>query len=136
LTGGGKGEGDFFPLIGWGFWAIGSKMMTRHFNTSSISFWISLSGIVFLSIYLVFQRDLMVNKHVLYAVPIGLVSLVAILGFYKALKIGPASVVVPLTNMYVIFPVLYGFIFLRETITTTRILGIVFAIIATVFLSL
>lgn len=126
----------FIALIGWGFWAIGSKMMTRHFNTSSISFWISLSGIVFLSIYLVFQRDLMVNKHVLYAVPIGLVSLVAILGFYKALKIGPASVVVPLTNMYVIFPVLYGFIFLRETITTTRILGIVFAIIATVFLSL
>lgn len=126
----------FIALIGWGFWAIGSKMMTRHFNTSSISFWISLSGIVFLSIYLVFRRDLMVNKHVLYAVPIGLVSLVAILGFYKALKIGPASVVVPLTNMYVIFPVLYGFIFLRETITTTRILGIVFAIIATVFLSL
>ncbi len=78
----------------------------------------------------------MVNKHILYAVPIGLVSLVAILGFYKALKIGPTSVVVPLTNMYVIFPVLYGFIFLRETITTTRILGIVFAIIATIFLSL
>jgi len=78
----------------------------------------------------------MVNKHVLYAVPIGLVSLVAILGFYKALKIGPASVVVPLTNMYVIFPVLYGFIFLRETITTTKIAGIVFAIMATVFLSL
>lgn len=78
----------------------------------------------------------MVNKHVLYAVPIGLVSLVAILGFYKALKIGPASVVVPLTNMYVIFPVLYGFIFLRETITTTRILGIIFAVLATIFLSL
>lgn len=126
----------FIALVGWGFWAIGSKMMTRHFNTSSTSFWIALSGIVFLSIYLVFQRDLMVNKHVLYAVPIGLVSLVAILGFYKALKIGPASVVFPLTNMYVIFPVLYGFIFLKETITTTRILGIVFAIIATVFLSL
>lgn len=126
----------FIALVGWGFWAIGSKMMTRYFNTSSTSFWISLSGIVFLSIYLVFQRDLMVNKHILYAVPIGLVSLVAILGFYKALKIGPTSVVVPLTNMYVIFPVLYGFIFLRETITTTRILGIVFAIIATIFLSL
>ena len=126
----------FIALIGWGFWAIGSKMMTRYFNTSSTSFWISLSGIIFLSIYLVFRRDLMVNKHVLYAVPIGLVSLVAILGFYKALKSGPASVVVPLTNMYVIFPVLYGFIFLKETITTTRILGIVFAIIATVFLSL
>ncbi len=78
----------------------------------------------------------MVNRHVLYAIPIGLVSLVAILGFYKALKIGPASVVVPLTNMYVIFPVLYGFIFLKETITTMRVFGIVFAILATILLSL
>ncbi len=78
----------------------------------------------------------MINKQILYAVPVGLVSLIAILGFYKALKIGPASVVVPLTNMYVIFPVLYGFIFLKETINTTRVLGIIFAVLATIFLSL
>ena len=126
----------FIALIGWGFWAIGSKMMTHYFNTSSTAFWISLWGIIFLSIYIGFHRDLMVNRHVLYAIPIGLVSLVAILGFYKALKIGPVSVVVPLTNMYVIFPVLYGFIFLKETITTMRVFGIVFAILATIFLSL
>jgi transporter family protein len=126
----------FIALIGWGFWAIGSKMMTRYFNTSSTSFWISISGIFFLSIYLVLRRDLMINKQILYAVPVGLVSLIAILGFYKALKIGPASVVVPLTNMYVIFPVLYGFIFLKETINTTRVLGIIFAVLATIFLSL
>jgi len=126
----------FIALIGWGFWAIGSKIMTHNFNTSSTAFWISLWGIIFLSIYLGFHRDLMVNRHVLYAIPIGLVSLVAILSFYKALKIGPVSVVVPLTNMYVIFPVLYGFIFLKETITTMRVFGIIFAILATIFLSL
>jgi len=126
----------FVALVGWGLWAIGSKMMTRYFNTSSTSFWISISGIFFLTVYLIFRRDLMINKQIWYAVPVGLVSLIAILGFYKALKIGPASVVVPLTNMYVIFPVLYGFIFLRETISTTRILGIVFAVLATIFLSL
>ena len=78
----------------------------------------------------------MVSRHVLYAIPIGLVSLIAVLGFYKALKIGPASVVVPLTNMYVIFPVLYGFIILKETITTMRVFGIIFAILATILLSL
>jgi transporter family protein len=126
----------FIALIGWGFWAIGSKMMTRYFNTSSTSFWISISGIIFLSIYLIFRRDLMINRQILYAVPVGLVSMIAILAFYKALKIGPASVVVPLTNMYVIFPVLYGFVFLKETISTTRVLGIIFAVLATIFLSL
>lgn len=111
--------------------------MTRYFNTSSTSFWISVSALVFLSIYLLFRRDLMVNKQVvLYAIPIGLISLVAILSFYKALKAGPTSVVLPLTNMYVLLPVLYGFIFLKETINATRILGIIFAVLATILLSL
>lgn len=126
----------YIALIGWGFWAIGSKMMTRYFNTSSTSFWISLFGFVFLSIYLIFRKDLMVNKHIFFAVPVGLVSIIAILSFYKALKIGPASVVVPLTNMYVIFPVLFGFIILKETISITRILGIIFALLAAILLSL
>ena len=126
----------FIALIGWGFWALGSKIVTRHFNTASTSFWISLWAMVFLSIYVIFRRNLMINKYVFYTIPIGFVSLFAILGFYKALKIGPASVVVPLTNLYVLFPVLYGFIILKEAITVTRILGIVFAVLATVFLSL
>ncbi len=127
---------SFIALVGWGFWAIGSKIMTRYFNTVSTSFWISFWAIIFLSIFLLFRKNLMINSYVFYTIPIGLISLVAILAFYKALKIGPASVVVPFTNMYVLFPVLYGFIFLRESITTTRILGIICAILATVFLSI
>jgi len=78
----------------------------------------------------------MVNNYAFYAAPIGLVSIIAMLAFYKALKIGPVSVVIPLTNMYLIFPVLFGFIVLKETITITRVLGIFFAILATVLLSL
>lgn len=126
----------FIALVGWGIWAIGSKIMTRYFNAASISFWISLWTIIFLSIYLIFRRNLLINKYVFYAVPIGFISLFAILAFYRALKIGPASVVIPLTNMYVLFPVLYGFIVLKETIAVTRVLGILFAILASIFLSL
>jgi len=123
-------------LTGWGFWAIGSKIMTRYFNTVSTSFWISFWALIFLSTYVIFKRNLMINRHVFYAIPVGLTSLVAILAFYKALRIGPASVVVPLANMYVLFPVVYGFVVLGEAITTTRILGIICAILATVLLSL
>ena len=123
-------------LIGWGFWAIGSKYMTKYFNAINISFWLSVWPIIMMLVYFAFKRELVVNKHIFIAIPVGIASLVAILAFYHALKIGPASVVVPLTNMYVIFPVLYGFILLKEPITLTRILGIVFAVIATIFLSL
>jgi uncharacterized membrane protein len=126
----------FIALVGWGFWAIGSKIMTRYFNPASTSFWISLWAIVFLTVYIVIRKDFEINTHVLIGIPIGAVSLIAILGFYTALKHGPTSVVLPLTNLYVIFPVLYGFIFLKESITVQRIIGIVFAIAASILLSL
>lgn len=123
-------------LIGWGLWAIGSKIMTRHFNTVSIAFWLSLSSLIFLSLFILLRRNLMVNNYVFLAIPIGLVSMVAMLALYYALKIGPASVVMPIANMYIIFPVLFGFIFLQEAITLPRVLGIACAILATVFLSI
>ena len=78
----------------------------------------------------------MINKYVIYTIPIGLVSLIAIIAFYKALSIGPSSVVLPLTNMYVILPVLFGFLVLKEAVTLPRVLGIIFAILAAVFLTL
>jgi transporter family protein len=123
-------------LVGWGFWAIGSKILTRYFNTLSTTFWISFWSIIFLALFIFFRRGLMVNKYVLYALPVSLISLVAIIGFYKALSIGPSSVVLPLTNLYVIIPVLFGFIVLKEPVTLIRVLGIIFAVIATVLLTL
>ena len=126
----------YIALIGWGFWAIGSKIITRYFNTLSTSFWISFWAILFLIPIILLRKDLMVNKYVVYTIPVSLVSLAAILAFYKALKIGPSSVVLPLTNLYVILPVLFGFIVLKEPVTTPRILGIIFAVLAAVFLTL
>lgn len=123
-------------LVGWGFWAIGSKMLTRYFNVTSITFWISLWSILFIIIYALVSKTLTISQYAWYAIPVGLCSFIAIIAFYKALQIGPSSVVVPFTNMYVIFPVLFGFIFLHEAVTVTRIVGILFAILATIFLSL
>ena len=126
----------FIALVGWGFWAIGSKLLTRYFNTLSTTFWISFWSILFLTLFMVFRKNLMFSKYVFYSIPVGLVSLVAIICFYKALKIGPSSVVLPLTNLYVILPVIFGFVVLKEPVTPVRIIGIVMAILAAVLLSL
>jgi len=126
----------FISFVGWGIWAIGSKLLSRHLNALSISFWLSLWAFIPLIIIFLFKKNLMLNNYSFYAIPVGFVSLAAILSFYNALKIGPASVVVPLTNMYVIFPVLFGFFILKESVTLPKVLGIIFAILATIFLSL
>jgi transporter family protein len=123
-------------LVGWGFWAIGSKMLTRYFNATNTTFWISVWSMFFIIIYIIATGTLRVNRYSIYALPVGIFSFIAILAFYKALQQGPSSVVVPFTNMYVIFPVLFGFIFLKESVTLTRILGILCALLATVLLAL
>uniref|UniRef100_A0A7C4X7N6 EamA domain-containing protein n=1 Tax=candidate division WOR-3 bacterium TaxID=2052148 RepID=A0A7C4X7N6_UNCW3 len=127
---------SYIALIGWGFWAIGSKLLSRSLNTESLSFWISLWSLILLSLFIFFKKSLIVNIYSFYAIPVGIVSLIAILAFYKALKEGPSSVVIPLTNLYVIFPVLFGILFLKEEITAIRILGIAFAVLGAIFLSL
>ena len=78
----------------------------------------------------------MINKYIFYGIPVGLVVFIAMLAFYEALRTGPASVVLPFTNLYVLFPVLYGFVVLQESITVTRLIGIACAIVACVLLSI
>lgn len=126
----------YIALIGWGFWAIGSKILSLHLNNVSTTFWISFWSFLFLLFYIIFFRSrLQFNHHSLYAIPVGFVSLIAILTFYHALKAGPASVVIPLTNLYVLFPVIFGFAILKEPVTLNRILGILFAVVAGILLS-
>ncbi|UCC12000.1 MAG: EamA family transporter [candidate division WOR-3 bacterium] len=123
-------------LVAWGAWAIGGKIMAKHLNAVSTTFWITISSMLFMIIYLLIRRNLMINKYIFYGIPVGFVVLIAMLAFYEALRIGPASVVLPFTNLYVLFPVLYGFIVLQESITITRIIGIACAIVACVLLSI
>jgi uncharacterized membrane protein len=55
--------------------------------------------------------------------------------FYVAIRKGPASVVMPLTGMYILIPALLGFIFLKEPPTVTHILGLACAGLAVFFLT-
>ncbi|MCX7994294.1 MAG: EamA family transporter [candidate division WOR-3 bacterium] len=126
----------YIALIGWGCWAVGSKLISQHLNAVNTSFWISFWSFFFLIFYILFfKKTFQFNHYALWSIPVGFFSLIAILAFYRALKTGPASVVIPLTNLYVLFPVIFGFLVLKEPVTLNRILGIAFAIIATLLLS-
>ena len=73
----------------------------------------------------------------LFACIAGLGASAATLGFNRALQTGgPANVVVPLTSQYVLVIVLFSTIFLKEPLTWQRVVGIIAAVVAIVFLSL
>jgi uncharacterized membrane protein len=126
----------FLALFGWGFWAIGSKLLTRYFNATSMTFWTSLSSIIILSAFVLIRKNLTVSNHIIWAIPVSIMSLVAILSFYKALSTGPSSVVISITNMYLVFPIIFGIVFLKEAVTLTKAIGFTLAVLATFFLSL
>jgi uncharacterized membrane protein len=126
----------FLALFGWGFWAIGSKLLTRHFNATSMTFWTSLSSIIILSAFILIRKNLIVSNHIVWAIPVSITSLIAILSFYKALSTGPSSVVISITNMYLVFPIIFGIVFLKEAVTITKAIGFALAVLATLFLSI
>ena len=57
----------------------------------------------------------------------GVALTVSVVAFYTALSRGPTSVVVPVFAMNFAVASILGFVFLGESVTTTRVLGIVLA---------
>ena len=55
--------------------------------------------------------------------------------YYTAIARGPLSVVIPIFNMNLIIPAVLGFLFLNEPMTVSKILGLIFASLAVVFLT-
>jgi len=65
----------------------------------------------------------------------GIAGAVGFLYFFNALSKGPASIVIPLTSLYVAIASVLAFTILSEPVTVKKILGIVFAIAAMTLLA-
>jgi len=65
----------------------------------------------------------------------GAVLAVAIISYYKALELGPISSVVPIYGMYIVLSSLVGFIVLKESITPTKGMGLLCAVLAVILIS-
>jgi Predicted membrane protein len=66
----------------------------------------------------------------IYVLGAGACLAVGIIAYYRALKLGPVSVVVPIFAMFLVTSSLIGFAFLDETLTLRNGLGIVLAVVA------
>jgi transporter family protein len=66
------------------------------------------------------------SPKMLYVVAAGLCLAVGILAYYRALELGPISVVVPIFAMFIVTSSVVGILFLEEVLTLRKGLGIVF----------
>lgn len=123
-------------LVCWGLWGWLSKLATRDSTDGSIALWATLASLLpIVAFALATAGRSAALKPSWLILGAGLAAGVATVAFYAALGRGPASVVVPLTGMYVVIPALLGVVFLREPLTLYRVLGLLCAGLAVFFLS-
>jgi len=65
-----------------------------------------------------------------YTLAAGLFLGVGILAYYRALSLGPVSVVTPVFGMFLVTSSIIGIAVLGESLTTRKLLGIALAVVA------
>ncbi len=129
-----------FSLISiaiWGVWGIFGKIATNYLGWKEV-FMISGMGaiLVYLSFYIIARPSIdLSNKGFYFAFLAGL-TVAGSITFYLALSQAKASLVVPLTALYPVVTIILAFLILKEKIVLTQGLGITFALIAILLLSL
>lgn len=112
-----------------------TKILTRDTPAETVAFWSTLASILPILIYTVAAGTMHWVKSAPLAIISGLSAGLATVCFYLALKGGPASVVLPLTGMYIVVPAVLGYLLLREPLNVNHLFGIIFAVLAIIFLS-
>lgn len=66
----------------------------------------------------------------------GITLAIGLLAYYRALELGPVSVVVPIYGLFIALSSVIGIVFLEESLTARKVAGIGFALLAIVLMSL
>jgi transporter family protein len=125
-----------FALVLWGAWGFLAKVVSSSISPQSLAFWSTIATVIPVAVFaLTDGTGKWMRPHPL-AVGAGLAYGLALVFFFIALSRGPASVVVPLSGMYILVPAVLGFVLLKEPLTVTHVLGLGCAGLAVIFLSL
>lgn len=69
-------------------------------------------------------------------VAIGVLLTVGLLTYYRALDLGPVSIVVPIYGLFIAISSIIGIVAFDEAVTARKVAGIAFAVLAIVLMSL
>jgi transporter family protein len=126
-------------LFGWGIGSFFAKLATNKIGNSAL-FWDMIGFSIVSTIYALFTFKPSVllasdKGGMILAILAGVTGALGGVGFYTLMSMKDASVVAPLTALYPALTAILAFTFLHEQLTFVRVLGIVLATVAVVFLS-
>ncbi len=124
-------------IIAWGTWGFVTKLGADKIAPGPLQI-LATVGTFPLALLAFLQLRMRLEKDALgitYGILNGVLSTVGLLAFYVAASKGKVSVVGPVTSLFPLLTVVLAFIFLRERLNRTQILGVLFSLVAIVILS-
>lgn len=129
----------FGIILFWGLWGFFSKLAVQRIALQA-SFWNTIALSLIITIFLILTNQLTPLKingsGIFFAVLAGICSGLASILFYTLLKGRPVGLLVAITALYPLVTIVLSLIFLKEPLTFLRLIGLVLALIALVFLNL
>lgn len=127
-------------LVGYTLFAPMVKLASQH-TPSTVVAAITNTILVVAAVGVALYSRESILEHLVgpstpYMIGAGLCLAVGILAYYRALALGPVSVVVPIYGLFVVTSSVVGIAFLDEAFTLTKAAGIGFAAIAIVLVSI
>lgn len=83
-----------------------------------------------------YARTHFTTRTVAYTIALGVLLTIGLLSYYRALELGPVSVVTPIYGLFIVVSSVIGIVILDETYSARSLAGIVFSVLAIVLISL
>lgn len=117
-----------------------SKLATNKIGEKAL-FWdflFRLPIVLIYSIYFLKIKDILLSEKsgIFLSILSGIMGALGLISFFILLSKREASAAVPLTALYPVLTAILAFIFLKESLTLTKIIGIVLAMISIYLLNL
>jgi bacterial/archaeal transporter family protein len=134
LFGGGWLRPSLLALFFWGWWGFLTKVGAEKTHWQMMMIYFGLSTVI-LALLPGIPRFKMDGSQWM-GLAAGITGAIGFFYFFIALNRGPATTVIPMTSQYVAISSLLAIVFLAEPLTIKKMLGILCALAAVVFLSI
>jgi transporter family protein len=122
----------------WGLWSFVPKITMKYIDPKSAIIYEVIGGI-FLALIVLYFLNFRPNLHPLgitLAITTGILGFIGALCFLAAVSKGPVTLIAPLSALYPIVSVVCAVIFLNETLSIKQGIGIIFALISIVLITI
>ena len=124
-------------MLAWGFWIVFGNVASNAIDPKLAAFLTYVAGAVVTGLYL-FVADTsfaVTNRGLLFAAAAGVAAAIGVISTFIGVTVGSTAVVATIGGMYFVTTAVISVVALGEPVTTNKVAGIGFALVAVVLLN-